>query len=71
MKFNVTNRKTLMSMFRSISLDPEETRRLAIAYANASGKDSDIIVAEALNSLKEYLATKRRHRCWKRLIGKK
>lgn len=71
MKFNVTNRKTLMSMFRSISLDPEDTRRLAIAYANALGKDSDIIVAEALNSLKKYLATKRRHRCWKRLIGKK
>ncbi|MDE6755978.1 MAG: lipopolysaccharide kinase InaA family protein [Muribaculaceae bacterium] len=71
MSFGVTDRKKLMSMFRSISLDPADTERLARAYAKASGDDSDTIAAEAIASLNDYQATKRRHRRWKRLLGKK
>ncbi len=71
MNFGVTDRKKLMSMFRSISLDPADTERLARAYAKASGDDSDTIAAEAIASLNDYQATKRRHRRWKRLLGKK
>lgn len=71
MEFGVTDRSKLMSMFRSISLDPDDTRRLAAAYAKAAGEDASAITAEALRSLNKYLATKRRHRFFKRLIGKK
>lgn len=71
MNFGVTDRKKLMSMFRSISLEPEETQRLAHAYAKASGENPEIIANEALYSLNRYLATKRRHRFFKHLIGKK
>lgn len=71
MSFGVTNRSKLMSMFRSISLDPDDTVRLAHAYAKASGDNCETVVAEALDSLNEYKATKRRHRRWKRIIGKK
>lgn len=71
MNFGVTDRKKLMSMFRSISLDPDDTTRLAHAYAKASGDNPDKIVNEALDSLRKYQATKRRHRRWKRLMGKK
>ena len=71
MNFGVTDRKKLMSMFRSISLDPDDTTRLAHAYAKASGDNPDKIVDEALDSLRKYQATKRRHRRWKRLTGKK
>ncbi|RXE70017.1 hypothetical protein ED352_12255 [Muribaculaceae bacterium Isolate-002 (NCI)] len=71
MNFGVTDRKKLMSMFRSISLDPADTERLARAYAKASGADNDTTVAEAIASLNDYQTTKRRHRRWKRLLGKK
>lgn len=71
MNFGVTDRRKLMSMFRSISLDPDDTVRLARAYAEASGDDCDTVVTEALDSLNRYKAAKRRHRRWKRLIGKK
>lgn len=70
MNFGVTDRRKLMSMFRSISLDPDDTRRLALAYAKASGDNPDDIIREALDSLQRYQATKRRHRFFKRLIGK-
>lgn len=71
MNFNVRNRTRLMSMFRSISLDETDTERLARAYAKASGEDPRTVVAEAIASLRKYQATKRRHRFFKRLIGKK
>lgn len=71
MEFGVKDRRKLMSMFRSISLDPDDTRRLAAAYARAAGADTDSITSEALRSLDRYLATKRRHRFLKHLIGKK
>lgn len=70
MGFGVTDRRRLMSMFRSISLDPADTTRLAQAYAWASGDNPDTIVAEALASLRRYQATKRRHRRLKKLLGK-
>lgn len=69
MKFGITDRKTLMSMFRSISLDSNDTRRLALAYAKASGDNPDAIVEEALGSLQQYLETKRRHRRWKNILS--
>lgn len=69
MKFGVTDRKTLMSMFRSISVDPNDTCRLALAYAKASGDNPDIIVKEALKSLQQYLATKRNHQRWKNILS--
>lgn len=71
MNFGVTDRRKLMSMFRSISLDADDTTRLARAYAKASGDTPETIIAEAIDSLHAYQATKRRHRRWKRLIGKK
>ena len=71
MQFGVTDRRKLMSMFRSISLDADDTTRLARAYAKASGAEADAVVAEALKSLADYQAVKRRHRRMKRLIGKK
>lgn len=71
MSFGVTDRKKLMSMFRSISLDPEDIRRLAAAYAKAAGEAPDKIIAEALDALHRYQTTKRHHRRWKKLIGKK
>lgn len=70
MNFGVTERRKLMSMFRSISLDPDDTRRLARAYARASGDDPAATETEALQSLQRYLATKRRHRRFKKLLGK-
>lgn len=71
MKFGVTSHKKLMRMFRSISLDPVQTERLARSYAAASGDDPRIIVKEALGSLDRYLAVKRRHRFFKSLFKKK
>lgn len=70
MNFNVTDRRRLMSMFRSISLEADDTTRLARAYARSSGENPDTIVAEALASLRRYQATKRRHRRFKKLLGK-
>ncbi|MDE6199305.1 MAG: lipopolysaccharide kinase InaA family protein [Muribaculaceae bacterium] len=71
MNFGVRNRSKLLSMFRSISLDAADTARLARAYAKASGDNPEEVVAEAIASLDSYQATKRRHRRWKRLLGKK
>jgi len=70
MSFGVTDRRRLMSMFRSISLDPADTSRLARAYARAAGTDPATTEAEALASLHRYLAVKRRHRRLKKLLGK-
>ena len=70
MEFVVSNRKKQMSMFRSISLDETETRRLAGAYAKAAGLCQAEVETAALKSLHAYLATKRRHRILKRLLGK-
>lgn len=70
MKFGVKSRKKLMGMFRSISLDPEQTRRLALSYASASGDDPQTVVTEALGALSRYLAVKRRHRWLKKLFKK-
>lgn len=68
MEFGVTDNRRLMSMFRSISLDHNDTRRLAQAYARAAGLDPDNVVAQALKSLDDYLATKRRHNRLKQLL---
>lgn len=71
MRFGVTDRRKLMRMFRSISLNPDETRRLAESYARAAGLPEDEVVGEAVASLKSYLRTKARHRALKRVFKRK
>ena len=68
MRFDVRDRAKLMTMFRSISLDADDTRRLAEAYAEATGLDTEPVVDKALALLNHYHAVKRRHRFFKRLI---
>jgi serine/threonine protein kinase len=68
MNFNVANRKRLMRMFRSISLEAEPTERLARAYAEAASLRPDIVAAAAIGSLNSYLRSKARHRRLKRML---
>lgn len=56
MKFNVGDDKKLMSMFRSINLDPKETERLARLYAHAAGRDENETVKIALEALEGYFS---------------
>ena len=68
MKFGVHDPKRLMSMFRSINLNPAETARLGRLYAAASGKDAAAMGKEALRRLEGYFAERRRKALFKRLI---
>lgn len=68
MKFGVHDPKRLMSMFRSINLNPAETARLGRLYAAASGKDAAAMEKEALRRLEGYFAERRRKALFKRLI---
>ncbi|MDE7152935.1 MAG: lipopolysaccharide kinase InaA family protein [Muribaculaceae bacterium] len=68
MEFNVTSRKKLMRMFRAITLDHEELKPLAAAYARAAGLPVEATVSEALRQLDNYLAQKRRLRKLKSLF---
>lgn len=70
MEFDVHNRRKLMSMFRAISLDPEETARLARFYAEEAGEDPNAVVAEALEQLDGYFR-KRRWKKWLKKIFKR
>ena len=58
MKFNVSDHHTLMRMFRSINLNADETRRLAMLYAEAAGLDPEKTSEEALLQLYRYLASR-------------
>lgn len=70
MRFGVKRRALLMSMFRSINLDPKETARLARMYAEVAHEDPDTIEREALAKLEGYFKERRRKQFFKRLIGK-
>lgn len=70
MKFDVHDPKKLMSMFRSINLNPAETRRLGRAYAEASGEDPDKTEEKAASELEGYFAERRRKAFFKRMLGK-
>ncbi len=68
MRFGVHNHTTLMRNFKSISLDPDETARLAGKYAAAVGLDSETTTAQALAALAAYKATKKRQHKIKALL---
>ena len=68
MKFNVSSRKKLMSMFRSMHDSFEETARLARYYAQVSGEPEDRIVAEALEVHKHYIDSRILRRKLKHMI---
>lgn len=60
MQFDVTDKRKLMRMFRSINLNREEAQRLGRLYARAAGLDEDEIAAEALRQLEGYFAEQKR-----------
>lgn len=60
MEFNVKSRRRLMRMFRAITLNHDELKELAAAYARAAGLPVESTVSEALKQLDSYLAEKRR-----------
>ena len=60
MKFGVHDRKRQMSMFRSINLNPAETRKLAGYYAAVAGLDKATTEKEALEQLAGYFAERKR-----------
>lgn len=62
MKFGEKHHGKLMSMFKSINLKAEETRRLARYYAEESGLDIATTEQEALSELKKYLRKRDRKR---------
>lgn len=68
MVFGVHSRKRLMTMFRSINLDPEQTRRLATLYAKAAGENPETVCAEAAEAQAKYFALQARKRRWKKLF---
>lgn len=69
MKFDVTDRGKLMTMFRSIHLDDNETDRLARHYAEVSGEPVDTILTEARAAHEKYI-TSRKKRRWLKSIFK-
>ena len=70
MKFGEHRREKLMSMFRSINLRPEETKRLARYYAEATGQQPEAVEREALSNLQGYLRERERKGKVKKLFGK-
>lgn len=53
--FNVRSGRRMMTMFRRINIVPEETARLARAYARALGEDEAAMEAAALKVLRRFL----------------
>lgn len=53
--FNVRSRRRMMTMFRRINIVPEETARLARAYARALGEDERAMETGALKTLRRFL----------------
>ncbi len=70
MKFNEHRQAKLMTMFRSINLNPEETRKLARHYAEASGENPERVERLAIAQLNGYFAKRKRKQKLKSLIGK-
>lgn len=68
MEFGVRDPRKLMSMFRSINLDPAQTEKLARLYAEVSGLNADEVSREALARLQGYFAERERKRKFKKLV---
>lgn len=68
MKFGVHDRKRQMSMFRSINLNPAETRKLAGYYAEVAGLEKAATEKEALEQLAGYFAERGRKAKFKKLL---
>lgn len=68
MKFGVHDREKLMSMFRSINLNPTETERLGRLYGKISGKDPEQMGKEALRQLDNYFAERKRKAAFKQIF---
>lgn len=68
MKFGVHDRKRQMSMFRSINLNPAETRKLAGYYAEVAGLEKAATEKEALEQLAGYFAERGRKARFKKLL---
>ena len=60
MKFGVHDTKKLYRMFRSMNLNPDETRRLGRLYGEEAGLDPKAMEEEALRQLEGYFAERRR-----------
>ncbi|MBD5249318.1 MAG: hypothetical protein HDS58_04390 [Barnesiella sp.] len=59
MEFNVRSHSRLMRMFRAITLDKDELRELAEAYARAASLPVKLTVDEAMRQHNNYLEEKR------------
>ena len=68
MKFGVHDRKRQMSMFRSINLNPAETRKLAGYYSEVAGLEKAATEKEALEQLAGYFAERGRKARLKKLL---
>ena len=66
MEFDIKSRAKLMGFFRCITLQPDQTRRLARHYAEVTGQNPETIEREAIAQLEKYQAEKARHRLLKR-----
>lgn len=70
MKFGEHRREKLMSMFRSINLKPDETKRLARYYAEATGQEPEAVEREALSYLDGYFRERERKATVKKMLKK-
>lgn len=70
MEFEVTDRKRLMGMFRSINIDPQQTIRLAEIYATIARRNREDVLRQANEARDGYIAVQRRKHAFKRLFAK-
>ncbi len=70
MEFNVTDRRKLMQMFKSITFNDEWLDKLAAEYALAAGTDREKTVAMAIKAAHDYRKGHQRKENFKHLIGK-
>ncbi len=68
MTFDVHDHHRLMTMFKAMNLDPEETARIGRYYGEAAGITPDIAENEARKALQTYLDKKSRKRRLKKML---
>lgn len=68
MTFDVHNHRRLMTMFKAINLNPEETARIGRYYGEAAGIGADVAEKEAREALQTYFDKKSRKRRLKKLL---
>ena len=69
-EFNVTSRRKLMQMFKTLSTDRTHTLRVAEAYAKAAGLDAGLICRQAGAAFDSYNSRVRRKKRLKSLFRK-